>query len=108
MGQQSEKEMSEIFEDAPAIAYCVMPFEDRRGIRYIEVRRTSLPDKPEAWAIQNESNGNLSRDGEWEIPSLPSSRTEDFYERCRWPSAQEAIEFAREHMKNYPYGYKDF
>lgn len=87
-----------------ATAFDVMPFDLSRRIREIQVVLRSRD--PEAWAIVSEGH-NLARDGEWEYESLPSSRSEDFFARCRWPSAIEAIRFAEEHMQRYPSGYKD-
>jgi hypothetical protein len=60
---------------------------------------------PEAWAIIGDSCC-LNRDGEWEYEPAPSSRSEDFFARTRWPNARTAIAAAEQHMARYPTGYK--
>lgn len=57
----------------------------------------------DAWAIVD-PGFNLNHDGDWEYEPLPSSRDDDFYARCRWPSARDAIAFAEEHLRKYPSG----
>lgn len=59
----------------------------------------------DAWVIVD-SSYVLNREGEWEYEPLPSSRTEQFITRTRWPSARDAIGFAQEHMRQHPTGYK--
>ena len=59
----------------------------------------------DAWAI-TDSHYVLNRDGDWEYEPLPSSRSDEFKARTRWPSAREAIAFAQEHMRQNPTGYK--
>lgn len=88
-----------------ATEFTVIPLDRKRvGIRVVEVvKRSSDPD---AWAIHSEGHC-LAKDGEWEWESLPSSRTEEFLQRCRWPTAIEAITFATDHMKKHPTGYKE-
>lgn len=91
---------------AMASTFDVVPFNKRaqRGyVREVRVERTGR--NPDAWAIRSEG-ADLARDGEWEFASMPSSRTDEFYARCRWLSAVEAITFAREHLRRYPSGYK--
>jgi hypothetical protein len=46
---------------------------------------------PVLWAVRS-TFGVLSREGEFEYEPLPSSRSEDFLQRCRFDSAQEAFE----------------
>lgn len=46
------------------------------------------------WAIWNGASC-LNRDLEWEWEPQPSSREDDYITRTRWPTAQEAISFAR-------------
>lgn len=58
------------------------------------------PDGSSRWAIR--SGGNvLNRDGEWELEPMPSSRTDDFFDRCRWPSLAEAVAFARQTLAEF-------
>ena len=87
-----------------ASAFDVRPYNPHRRLRHIQVVRRSVD--PEAWAIVGDGSC-LAHDGEWEWESLPSSRTEDFFERCRWPTAIEAIAFAKEHLSKYPTGFKE-
>ena len=59
-----------------------------------------------AWAIICHGNV-LNHDNEWEYEPFPSSRDEEFFARCRWPTARDAIAFAQQHMATYPSGQKD-
>jgi hypothetical protein len=86
-----------------AVSFDVMPYDrTRRGIQHLEVAKRAA----DAWAIIGDGHC-LAHDGEWEYEPLPSSRTEEFFERCRWSSAAEAIAFAKEHLRRYPTGYKE-
>lgn len=76
-------------------------------IRSIGVVRRSLPQHDPSWAIVDEMGSCLNHNGTWEWESLPSSRTEKFIRRCRWPELREAVAFAEDHMAKYPTGYKD-
>jgi hypothetical protein len=58
------------------------------------------------WAIVSGA-AVLNHDNEWEREPLPSSRSDEFIARTRWPSAREAIAFAQHHMTAYPSGYKE-
>lgn len=50
------------------------------------------------WGIVRERNGSvLNRNFEWEYQPQPSSRTEDFYRRCRYESVDEAVQ----HIERY-------
>ena len=89
-----------------ASTFDVLPYDRHRRLRIMQVVRRSVD--PEAWAIVSDGGGScLAHDGEWEWESLPSSRTDDFLERCRWPSAGEAIAFAKDHLRKYPTGFKE-
>lgn len=57
----------------------------------------------DAWAIVD-PGFNLNHEGDWEWEPRPSSRDDEFFARCRWPSAREAITFAEEHLRKYPSG----
>jgi hypothetical protein len=86
-----------------AVAFDVIPYDRTRyGLRHVQVVKRGI----DAWAIVGDC-GCLAHDGEWEYEPLPSSRSEEFFERCRWYTAAEAMEFAKEHMRRYPSGYKD-
>lgn len=45
------------------------------------------------WGItkRNSTQFVLNKNGEWEYQPLPSSRTEDFYQRCRYATLEEAV-----------------
>lgn len=43
------------------------------------------------WAIRSENNGCLNRDGHWEWEPRPSERDEEFFERCRFATEEEAL-----------------
>jgi hypothetical protein len=47
------------------------------------------------WAIMNSGRSCLNKFGEWEYQSMPSGREEDFFERCRYASREEAIGYYR-------------
>jgi hypothetical protein len=47
------------------------------------------------WAIR-EKGDCLNKDGKWEYEPLNSSRTEEFFARCRWDTAEEALKFWRD------------
>lgn len=46
------------------------------------------------WAIV-EMGACLNKSGEWEEEPLPSHRSDEFYARCRWATAEEALAFWR-------------
>lgn len=54
---------------------------------------------PTKWAIR-EGGSVLAKDGEWESEPNPSSRDDEFLERTRWDSAEEAAAFAALHQPN--------
>jgi hypothetical protein len=75
-----------------ATAFDVLPYDSRRvGVRMLRVEDRGVG----LWAIVNDMRSNLARDGEWEYEWSPSNRDEAFLARSRWPSAREAIAFAR-------------
>jgi len=89
---------------ACATEFSLLPYDtrgNRQGLRELKVAFRG----PNAWAIVC-VGAVLNHDGEWEYESMPSSRTEDFFARCRWPTAREAIDFAQQHVSAHPSGYK--
>lgn len=67
---------------------------NNEGRRYnVSVKNVGNPDGPDRWAIFKSGNACLNKDGEWEYQSMPSSRDDDFYERCRYASRDEAIAY---------------
>jgi hypothetical protein len=70
------------------------PKELRRYSVYVKNMGNPDGEGPDTWAIiKNGFNSCLNKLGEWEHYGMPSGRLGDFYERCRYESAQEAIEF---------------
>ena len=47
------------------------------------------------WAIRD-SGACLNKNNEWEWEPLPSSRDDEFYARCRWDTAENALAFWRQ------------
>lgn len=43
------------------------------------------------WAIRRGGGECLANDGEWEIEPMPSGRDEEFMERCRFDTIEEAM-----------------
>lgn len=63
--------------EANGIVPCAYRFEACERIK-VEWRGTGL------WAVTN-GGACYNTLGEWEVEPMPSSRTEDFFERCRYP-----------------------
>ena len=63
----------------------------RDGFEVIRVAQRAGADK---WKVLN-GGYCLTKAGDWEWEPIPSSRTDDFIERCRFDTAQEAIDAAR-------------
>lgn len=60
------------------------PAQDKKG----------NPVGEDRWGIFREGNSScLNKLGEWEYQPMPSSRTDDFYKRCRYASVHEAINY---------------
>jgi hypothetical protein len=85
-------------------------FEVPQGsrMRHVEIRIRIRPGNPESWAVVGEGSSVLSRDGDWEYESLPSNRTDEFLQRCRYGSYAEAFSVATEFFKACPQGYPDY
>jgi hypothetical protein len=70
-------------------------FTDSPRQHGVYIRNVGSPDDGvDRWAIKG-AFGCLNKLGDWEYERLPSSRTDDFYERCRFSSVQEAIAYYR-------------
>ena len=77
---------------AMATAFDVLPYDPARvGVRLLRVEQRG----PVLWAIVDGCGLCLSRDNEWEYERQPSSRTDAFLAVSRWPTARDAIAFAR-------------
>lgn len=48
---------------------------------------------PDKWCISDNMGDCLNKQGEWESESLPSSRTDEFLERTRFPTAETAYQY---------------
>jgi len=64
--------------------------------RKYEGKDASSPGGP--WAIFYD-NRCFNRLGEWEWEPMPSGRTDEFLERCRFESLKEAVDFWRSKEK---------
>jgi hypothetical protein len=63
-----------------------------------DIIRTEQRTGPAKWKVLN-GGYCLTKTGDWEWEPLPSSRTDEFIQRCRFDSAQEAIDAARAQQK---------
>lgn len=72
-------------------------FETAAPWNAVEVVATMFDSKgvPSQWAIR-EGGCVLTKELEWEIEPIPSSRDNAFLKRARWGSAEEAAAFAME------------
>lgn len=61
----------------------------------VVLRRMPQREGPDKWAILDHKFC-LDKDGDWVIQPLPSSRDDEFMQRCRFDSAEEALTFWRE------------
>jgi hypothetical protein len=61
-------------------------------IEIVRVKQRSGPDK---WKAFHGGCYCLNKAGQWELEPMPSSRDGDFVDRCRFDTAQEAIDAAR-------------
>jgi hypothetical protein len=82
---------------ATTYAWCwVDPEEPFRVVDVtIEGRQPASAGDPSPiqWAIVLDHSMVLNRAGDWEYEPQPSSRTEEFLARTRWPSPAEALAF---------------
>lgn len=70
------------------------------------LERCGQRDGSDLWAIR-EGGSCLNKDGQWEYEPIPSSRDKDFIGRCRWATAQDALEFwSRGHKSRFSH-YRD-
>ena len=67
-------------------------FADMTGTQKAHFVRMNSPFYDgEKWAVRKGGNC-LTKTGEWEWEPMPSSRTDDFYERCRFESLEKALQ----------------
>lgn len=75
------------------------PAEGRRYRMSVRKMGNPDPDGPDRWAIFGDSDRScLAKTGRFEYQSLPSSRTDAFYQRCRYDSLEEAITYCQKWM----------
>lgn len=55
----------------------------------VRIEEALQREGPPLWAVRRFGNC-LNKDGEYEYEPMPSSRDDDFYARCRWPTPQAA------------------
>jgi len=70
------------------ICYQLDVYDNLIDVRLEKTRHGNDP----LWAIR-ESGYCLNKDGKWVIEIINSNKDKDFFERCRWSSAEEAISF---------------
>ena len=93
-----------------ASAFEVLPYSSRIRPEFPQCRlRQIIVEKrgQSSWAIVGDGNC-LNKTNDWLGEPLSSNRSEEFLKNCRWDDLQEAIEFAEQHLINYPTGYKDY
>ena len=61
----------------------------------IKVQRTRQIEGPALWKVVDGKGNCLNKSGEWEWEPMPSSRDDEFLSRCRFPTADAAINAAR-------------
>ena len=67
--------------------------DDRNYASWVQVERRDGIERTR-WAV-TDMGLVLAQNGEWEFEPIPSSRDEDFLERCRFDSFDEALAAAR-------------
>ena len=77
----------------PVLSYRLAQVDDTEDVTLERVPQMTGPDH---WAIR-EGHYCLNKSALWESEPIPSSRNDDFFARCRWPSAEEALEFWEVH-----------
>lgn len=95
MKNQAEETMTDNPTPAPLV---VNEYQLEGGGRFdaddITLRRMPQRKGADKWAIYNRG-AVLSKDGDWEYEPTPSSRTDEYLQRCRFDSMQEALAFYR-------------
>lgn len=79
-----------MIEDLKVMSYLLK--EDKEQAIITTLERAFKRDSNDKWAIRALGHC-LNKYGFWEFEVLPSNRDDDFLERCRWNTAEEALEF---------------
>jgi len=64
-------------------------------VEEITISRQRQPEGPDKFAVRTASKICINREIESEYEPLPSNRTDEFYERCRFDTFEEALDIAR-------------
>ena len=64
---------------------------ERDGSQFIKLDRCISDEKPDTFAIRH-CGDCLNKSGQWEYEPMPPHREDDFYERCRFASIEEAMQ----------------
>ena len=82
---------------SPTISAYSIPVNDKPFADEILIQRAWQMDGTALWAVRLDDNC-LNKQGQWEWEPMPSSRDDEFLARCRFDSAEAAIEAAlKEH-----------
>jgi hypothetical protein len=91
--RQLEEDVRALREDATPSGVRVESYSlPDAEIEIVRVKQRSGPDK---WKAFHGGCYCLNKSGQWELEPMPSSRDDDFIDRCRFDTAQEAIDAAR-------------
>ncbi|MFA6134413.1 MAG: hypothetical protein WC869_10415 [Phycisphaerae bacterium] len=61
------------------------------GVDVRLVNRRNMPGRPDRWAIV-EGGNCYNWEGEWEYEPMLGSRDDEFFQRCRYASPQQALD----------------
>lgn len=65
----------------------------KRGGSEVKVQRTRQMNGPDKWSVRLDGNC-LNKRGDWEWEPMPSSRDDEFLNRCRFETLEEALDAA--------------
>ena len=61
------------------------------GIKGVQICPVSGTDDAPRYAVRKDNDTCLNNEGQWEYEPLPSSRTHDFLQRCRYDSIESTV-----------------
>lgn len=70
----------------------------RIDLGHLQIEDRTAPGRPSAWAVCDGFGSCLSKAGELVDEPQPSSRTYEWLQEHRWPSADEAIKAAADYL----------